>query len=172
MFITLHMSASLNGFIARPNDDTDFLAHDNWVIFVELARRTGAAIWGRKTHEVVRSYGPQFFQELAGLPCVVLSRDPQFPVEPGFLVATTPGQALERLRQAGCTQALLVGGADVNTAFVDAGLVDTVILNFQAVLVGEGIPLFAPAAFDLPLQLEAIERIRPDIVQLRYQVRK
>jgi len=47
-----------------------------------------------------------------------------------------------------------------------------VILNLQAVLVGEGIPLFAPAAFDLPLALETIERIRDDIVQLHYRVRK
>lgn len=172
MHVTLHMSASLNGFMARTNDDTDFLTHDNWLVFVELAHRKGAAIWGRKTHEVVRGYGAQFFQDLAGLPCVVLSRDRQFPIEPGFIVATSPNQALEFLRQAGHTKVLLVGGAGVNSAFARAGLIDAVILNIQSVIVGQGLPLFAPAAFDLPLQLQAIDRVRPDIVQLHYLVQK
>jgi hypothetical protein len=51
------MAISLNGMVARENDDTDFLAHDNWEIFVELAYQVGAMIWGRKTHEIVRTYG-------------------------------------------------------------------------------------------------------------------
>ncbi len=58
----LHRAISLNGMVARENDDTDFLAHDNWDIFVELAHQTGAMILGRKTHEIVRTYGEQFIR--------------------------------------------------------------------------------------------------------------
>jgi hypothetical protein len=46
-----------------------------------------------------------------------------------------------------------------------------VILNLESVIVGRGIPS-APQAFDLPLQLQAVERVRKEIVQLHYAVRR
>ncbi len=111
MKVILHMAISVNGMIARENDDTDFLSHDNWVIFVELARQTGAMIWGRKTYEVVRSYGPSFLEDLNPVRKVVVSSDPDFTVEAGWEIAHSPQQALESLEEQQVPEVILVGGA-------------------------------------------------------------
>ena len=60
----------------------------------------------------------------------------------------------------------------MNTAFARAGLIDQVIINVESVVVGRGIPLFAPEGFDLRLKLIEMKRMREEIVQLHYEVRK
>ena len=95
------MAMSLNGMVARDNDDTDFLAHDNWAIFVELAHRTGAMIWGRKTHELVRGYGEQFISDLDRITRIVMSGDPHLGLEPGWNVAGSPRKPLSSSRRTG-----------------------------------------------------------------------
>lgn len=172
MKIILHMAISLKGMVARENDDTDFLSHDNWTIFVALAHQTGALLWGRKTHEIVRTYGEEFIQELDGITRIVISSDSHLKLEPGWHVASSPQEAETLLAAADQEQALLVGGARLNTAFAQAGLIDQVIINLESVIVGCGIPLFAPEAFDLPLQLLEIKHVRDEIIQLHYRVRK
>ena len=168
MELILHMAISLDGMVARENDDTDFLAHDNWLIFVDLAHETGAMIWGRRTHEIARGYGDQFLHDLDGLGRVVVSGDPQLILEPGWQRAASPEGAVSLLEQLGHGRALLVGGAALNRA----GLIDEVVVNVESVIVGRGIPLFAPATLDLRLRLLDVKQVRQEIVQLHYHVRK
>jgi hypothetical protein len=59
MHVTLNMTTSLNGVAARENDSTDIFQRGEWVMFMEMARKSGALIWGRRVHEVVRGYGVQ-----------------------------------------------------------------------------------------------------------------
>jgi dihydrofolate reductase len=169
--VILHMAISLDGMVARENDDTDFLAPDNWTIFVELARATGAMIWGRRTHELVRGYGASYIADLDRVERVVVSRDPELALEPGWQRVDSPERAVALLEDAGHERALLVGGAALNTAFARAGLIDEVVINVESVIVGRGIPLFAPATLDLRLHLLGVLRPREEIVQLRYCVR-
>jgi len=170
MNVILNMSMSLNGMVARENDSTDFLAHDEWLLFVELARKTGAIVWGRKTHEIIRGYGEQVLHSFDGLVRIVISNDPQFPLEVGWQVATSPQQAIALLTSAGHAQALLGGGASLNAAFARAGLINDVVVNMESVIVGCGVPLFAPQDFDLRLGLLEMKQVRDEVVQLRYQV--
>jgi len=172
MDVILHMALSLNGMVARDNDDTDFLAPDNWTIFVELAHETGAVIWGRRTHELVRGYGAQYIRDLDGTTRVVVSGNPALDLEPGWQVAGSPEAAVALVAAASRERSLLVGGAALNTAFARAGLIDGVIVNVESVIIGRGIPLFAPETFDLPLRLREVRRVREEIAQLRYDVRR
>jgi dihydrofolate reductase len=170
MKIILNMSMSLNGMAARENDSTDFLAHGEWLLFVELARQTGAIVWGRKTHEIIRGYGEQVLHSFDGLVRVVISNNPHFHVEPGWHIATSPQQALDVLATAGQTQVLLGGGASLNTAFARASLINEVVVNMESVIVGCGVSLFAPQDFDLRLHLLEIKQMGDEVVQLRYRV--
>jgi dihydrofolate reductase len=172
MKVILSMSMSLNGIVARENNSTDFLNHGEWPLFVELARQSGALVWGRKTHEIVRSYGEQVLHGFDGLVRIVMSHDPNLLLEPGWQVATSPQQALAHLGAANQTQAVLAGGASVNTAFACAGLINEAIFNIGSVIAGCGVPLFSPETFDLPLQLIEMKQAGEEIVQLRYAVRQ
>lgn len=168
MKLLLNMSMSVNGMAARENDSTDFLARE-WPLFVELARQTGALVWGRRTHELVRGYG-QALQLFDGLGRIVVSHNPHLPLEPGWHVATSPQEALDLFAEAGHEQALLGGGATLNASFVHAGLINEVIINMDSVIVGRGVPIFAPQAFEVPLHLLEMKQAGDEIVQLRYEV--
>lgn len=56
MKTTLYMATSANGIIARENGDEDFLSHENWKKFCELANEFGNFIVGRKTYDAVKKW--------------------------------------------------------------------------------------------------------------------
>ena len=171
MNVILNMSMSLNGLVARENNSTDFLTHGEWPMFVELAHQRGALMWGRKTHEIVRGYGEAVLHGFDGIVRIVISRAPNFPLEPDWQLATSPQQALALLTTLGQTQVVLGGGASLNTAFAQAGLIDQIVIFIDSVVVGRGVTIFAPEAFDLHLHLLEIKQVHDEVVQLSYQVR-
>ena len=161
---------SLNGIIARENNEEDFISHDSWLEWLKWVRKSGCVIWGRKTHEVVKGWDKQYLEDLKGVKVVVVSADKNYKVGEGFELASSPEEALGKLEKDGFEAAVLTGGATLNSSFAKAGLVDEIVLNVEPVIVGKGIPLFSPDVFDLKLKLLESKKLNGDIVQLRYEV--
>src|SRR3989344_2580955 len=157
MKVTLFMAISVNGIIAREDGSEDFLSEENWQTFSGLVKE-----WDE-------GYGFDDFPEVQR---VVISDSPSYELDAGYTLATSPQDAIRHLQKAGFERALLTGGATNNSSFAKANLIDEVNLNVEPVIVGEGIPLFHPAAFDLPLELVETKPIGAGVVQLRYNVRK
>jgi len=172
MKVILYMTISANGIIARENNEEDFLSHENWNTFVELAHKTGCMIWGKKTHEVVKTWGKEYQAEIKDVRKIVVSSDSNFEVGEGYERVATPEEAIQSLSEARFKEVILSGGAKLNTSFAKTGLIDEVILNVDSVIVGKGIPLFSPDDFDLKLNLVTAKKIRENIVQLHYKVEK
>lgn len=171
MKVTLFMATSLNGMIARPDYREDFLSRQNWDSFLTCARRTGALIWGRRTHEKVRKYARQYFDTMQDLAKIVVSTEPNFSLEEGFERANSPQEAVTKIEAKGFTEATLAGGSILNGSFAKARLIDSVEVNIEAVIIGRGIPLFAVDDFDLKLDLLTMTQIGDRIVQVRYAVK-
>ena len=83
MKVILYMTISANGIIARENNEEDFLSHENWNTFVELAHKTGCMIWGKKTHEVVKTWGKEYQAEIKDVRKIVVSSDSNFECDSG-----------------------------------------------------------------------------------------
>ena len=64
------------------------------------------------------------------------------------------------------------GGATVNNAFMEKGIVDNIILNYNPFVLNKGIPLFTGDYFENKLKLEKIIKEKDDIVQVHYSVVK
>ena len=58
------------------------------------------------------------------------------------------------------------GGANINNAFMEKGLVDNIILNYNPYILNKGIPLFNGEYFENKLKLEKIVKEKEDIVQV------
>lgn len=171
MKVIVNMSVALNGIAARDTDTTDFLTHGEFDLFLAATREAGALAWGRRTHEVViRNYGIEVLQLFNELGRVVVSKDAGFEVQEGWKVATSPQQVLEILSADGHGQLLLGGGPTLNTSFAKAGLIDEVVFNIGSVLVGRGLPVFAPQEDDAQLTLLDMKRGGDEVVTLRYRV--
>ena len=169
MKVTLFMAMSLNGIIARKNNEEDFLSHYGWEYFCKLVKEYGNFIIGRKTFEIVRKlYEGYGFDDFKDVTKVVLSRSRL--KEKGYIHANSPKEALNKLKKLGYQKALLTGGSTVNTAFAKEKLINEVIVNIEPVVVGEGIPLFKMSKFDLKLKLKSMKRYEDSGVNMNYSV--
>ena len=64
----------------------------------------------------------------------------------------------------------LFGGAESISAFLDAGEVDEIMTFVVPVLIGEGIPLFAPRHRTIPLTLLESKSFEDGVVLLHYSL--
>ena len=167
------MAISANGIIATETGGEEFLSHENWEKFCELAKEFGNFVVGRKTYEAVKKWDDGYnFDDLVDIEKVIISKDKNFKLDKGYILANSPQDALAKLSEKGFEKVLIAGGANVNSAFVKANLLDEIILNVEPVVVGKGIPVFAPENFELKLKLISSEKSASGILTLGYNVLK
>ena len=171
MKVILSMAVSANGMIATKEGSEDFLSHGNWIRFSKLVNRAGCFIWGRKTYEAVIKWEGHYLNDIKDCKKVVISHQ-DLKLKERFMLAHSPKEALQRLEKEGFKEVILSGGATNNSEFAKRGLIDEVIFDVNPVVIGEGIPVFAPSNFEMKLQLLSMERIDDNIVELCYKALK
>ena len=171
MKTTLFMAMSLNGIIADKAGREDFLSHDGWEVFVELAESMSVFMTGRQTYDDVKKYydGPAFDGIKADR--IMISRS-QSQAPSGWHIADSPQAALGLVQKLGHSEALLSGGSTLNAAFLEANLIDAVIFNVEPVLVGSGIPVIAEHLTANQLAFQRVVKRDHGVLQLHYAVRK
>lgn len=170
MKVVLFMAVSLNGMIAREDNSEDFLSEANWKTLVGLTKKTGCLVWGRKTYELVKKWDKSYLKNLAGVKKIIVSSDKGYRVEEGLGIASSPEEALGMLAKAGFREVVLTGGSKLNTSFAKASLINEVVLNMEAVIIGKGIPIFYPEEFELDLDLRDMKKISKRLIQMKYKV--
>lgn len=166
------MAISLNGIIATPDYKEDFLSHENWNEFVSAVQKRGCLIWGRKTYELVREWPESYLKPLENITKIIISSDDNLKLDDGFILASSPEQAIEKLTEKGFTEAILTGGSSNNSSFAEKNMIDEIILNIEGVIIGNGIPLFKPSDFQLQLKLISTTKVSDNIIQVCYKVIK
>jgi dihydrofolate reductase len=137
------VAASLDGFIAGPGGEYDWIVMDPGVDFAALYREFDTAVMGRKTYELVTAQGGH--GEMPGLEVVVFSRTLAPATHPGVrIVNDDPRQVVAALKAKPGRDIWLFGGGVLFRELLDAGLVDTVEVAVMPVLLGQGIPLLPP----------------------------
>jgi dihydrofolate reductase len=180
--VTIHMAASLDGFIARKDGRVDWLETSDEFQdgdrmdpgFVEAFLRTiDCYVMGSRTYETALgfearglgwSYGdkPTFVLTSRELPRV---RDSvQF--HSGDLAQFVNGRLRPTFRAI-----WFVGGGTVISECLRLGLADEVRYSILPVLIGDGIPFFERLDRDIALHLAEVKAYRSGMVELRYEVR-
>lgn len=163
------MAVSIDGFVAKKDDNTDFVSEIEWNSFRAMMKKVGNIIVGRKTFELMKKR-----DELPGLDEVVLvvvTGNRLFSVfDSRIKVVNSPMDALSFLRAEKFKEALVAGGGTVNSSFMEQKLVDEIYLDVEPVVLGDGIKLFFGKAFDLKLKLLGVKNLSEDELQLHYQV--
>lgn len=164
------MAISLNGYIATLDGQEDFLSSDNWNIFADHVNKIGCLIWGHKTYQQVIKWPTKYLDSLQNSTKIVLAHDPATKLDPRFILANTPEQAIRILQDRGFDKAILTGGATNNTEFAKRGLINEVFLTVDSMIIGKGIPLFKPEDFTLELKLIEMRQVTQKVIALRYSV--
>lgn len=163
------VAVSLDGFIAGPNGEHDWIVMDPSIDFAALFKEFDTAVMGRKTYEVVTAQGGG--GAMPGLEVVVFSRTLPASRRKGVrIVNDDPRDVVAELKAQKGRDIWLYGGGELFRSLLDAGLVDTVEVAVMPVLLGRGVPLM-PAGSPARLVL-ADQKTLPasGIVALAYSV--
>lgn len=172
MKASVFCGTSLDGFIARPNDALDFLETGGGVDhgFTEFLASVDAIVMGRRTFEVVLTFGSWPY---GTKPVVVLSSRPvTIPAFPGAVIehmSGAPAEIVSRLAARGVAHIYVDGGVTIQR-FLEAGLIQRLVISRVPVLIGSGIPLFGPLSRDIVVRHVATRAFPGGLVQSEYLV--
>ncbi|OGD63502.1 hypothetical protein A2160_01020 [Candidatus Beckwithbacteria bacterium RBG_13_42_9] len=169
MKVILYLAMTVNGLIARNDDDTSFVSKTEWETYPALVKEIGNMVVGRRTYEIMRQEDQ--FDDFAGITIVVVTTDKQFkPAAQSHYPAKSPREAVALLEKQGFKEITVAGGSKINASFMKENLVDEVYLDLEPVLLGKGIGLFAPSGFEVKLELLGSKKISANEIQLHYKV--
>jgi dihydrofolate reductase len=168
--VRYQVAVSLDGYLAGPNGEFDWIVADPDIDFADLYSQFGTVVMGRKTFELTLTQGGD--GSMPGLDVVVFSKT----LKPADYSAVTivnsdPAVHVRALKAQPGKDIWLFGGGELFRTLLDAGLVDTVQPAVVPVLLGTGIPMLPGANARTKLSFQR-HRLYPKsgIVLLEYNV--
>ena len=132
---------SLDGYIAGPKGESDWIVIDPDLDFGAMFGRFDTILLGRKTYEATSSGGGG---GMPGVKSYVFSRTLKQADARGVTVSNDPSQTVTDLKAQPGKDIWLFGGGSLFRSLLEARLVDAVEVSVIPVLLGEGIPLLPP----------------------------
>jgi dihydrofolate reductase len=171
MRASVFVGTSLDGFIARQNGALDFLdaGGDEPHGYEEFMATVDALVIGRHTFDTALGFGGWVYGKKK---VFVLSTRPLPPLPAEAVVeqlAGEPAAVVAQLEAQGVQHAYVDGGITIQR-FLQAGLIQRLIITRVPLLIGSGIPLFAQLPQDIPLRHIATRQFQSGLVQSEYEV--
>ena len=172
MKASVFIATSVDGFIARPDGDLDWLpggdvedhGYDAFMLTVDMI------VMGRGTYEKVLTFGDWAYGET---PVVVLTSNPaSLPTPPAPTISAmggSPQEIVAALQKRGATSLYIDGGVTIQR-FLAAGLIQRVIITRVPVVLGRGRPLFGELDHDVRLRHVSSRAFDSGLVQSEYEV--
>ena len=172
MTVSVFVGTSLDGFIARPNDDLDWLPAGGGEPhgYNEFIASVDAIVIGRNTFEKVLTFGAWPYGDKRVV--VLSSRPVDLSAAGGGVVeqmAGHPAEIVSRLAASGAHNLYVDGGITIQ-GFLRAGLIQRLVITRVPVLIGDGIPLFGALPSDVRLRHVATRHYPSGLVQSEYHV--
>ncbi len=169
--VRYNVAASLDGYIAGPDGEFDWIPSDPTVDFAALFAKVDTVLLGRRSFELTQRTGAPWGP---GTRVHVFSRTLRPEDHPGVaIVAEDGGAVVGALRaEPGDGEIWLFGGGELFRSLLAAGQVDTVEVTIVPILLGGGVPLLPPDAPRTALALEGTHTYPSGMVRLSYAVQR
>ena len=168
--VTFGGAVSLDFQFAGPDEAIDWLRWSDDAAAISAASWKGVdtMLMGRKTFDFAMrvggglGVGPKirtyvFSRTLAEVP------------EGAELVSGDAAEFVRRLKAEPGGDVIVMGGGELGSALIEAGLVDEIGLNVHPLLLGGGVPAFRPMARRVELELVEARAMAKGCVLLRYR---
>jgi len=166
--IRYQVASSLDGYIAGPEGEADWISMDPEIDFGALFAEFDTFIMGRRTFETAGAMAGSGSEAKT----FVFSRSLEPANHPGVTIVREVSQATVAPIRAQATKDIwLFGGGGLFRSFLNAGLVDTVEVAIMPVLLGGGVPLLPDPAQRARLALKRHRVYKSGIVALEYEIR-
>lgn len=183
--VILLMHVSLDGFVARPNGDLDWVRFDDQLVddVAALTATADTALFGRTTYQMMEGYWPTAAESpeatrhdieharwVNNAPKIVLSRSlEQVTWANSRIVRDNIPDEIARLKQQPGKHLLMIGSAATAHSFMQLGLIDEYRININPVVLGSGVPLFAGIQEPVNLSLVHAKTYDSGVVGLHYR---
>jgi dihydrofolate reductase len=170
MKIILYMAMTVNGMIAKSDDNTSWVSKEEWDSYSAAVRKAGCLVIGRRTYNILTNQ-PEF-SEFENVKIIAVSKERKNInlVDSKHLVAKSPKEALNMLKD--FKEIIVAGGGELNYHFIKENLVDEIYLDIEPLIFGKGIKLFAEGDFEKTLEFVGSKRISDNVIQLHYKVNR
>lgn len=170
--VVLYIACSLDGFIAKPNDDVSFLSlvekEGEDYGYAEFTSSADTVLMGRKTFDWV-------YKQIGATP---------HPEKETYIITSTPQESIgltqfytgdvcelvQKLKQQEGGVIYCDGGAQLANYLLAHSLINEMIISVIPVMLQEGVRLFNGKQPELPLQLLSAKQFSTGLVQLHYVV--
>ena len=177
MAVVWHVTMSLDGFIAGPDDTMewvfDYFSEASNDTAREVIETTGAILMGRRTYEVEDRYRSGIYGGAWTGPYFVLTHS-EPAIVPDWMSGTFIDEPIEaavaRAEDAAGDKNVGILGADLARQCLERGLLDEIVVHLAPVLLGDGVRLFTlPGGRRIPLEPVRVGRT-DQLTDLRFRV--
>lgn len=169
--VRYNVAASVDGYIAGPDGEFDWIPADPTVDFAALFAKVDTVLLGRRSYDVALQGGAAAWG--AGTRVYVFSRTRSPADHPGATIVggDEAGAVVAALRaEPGDGEIWLFGGGDLFRSLLAAGQVDSVEITIVPVVLGGGVPLLAPGGVRTALTFTGSRSYPSGMVTLLYAV--
>jgi dihydrofolate reductase len=183
--LVLFMHTTLDGFVAGPNGEMDWINVDE-EMFEYAGKRTNesdTALYGRVTYEMMQSYWPNAADQpnatrhdiehskwYNGVTKIVLSRTMKGANLPNTkIISDNVANEISKLKQSAGKDILIFGSPSAVHSLMSENLIDDYWLFINPILLGQGIPLFKGIKNKTNLKLLETIPFAAGVVCLHYE---
>jgi dihydrofolate reductase len=174
--LVIYIATSLDGYIAKPNDDLSFLKlvekEGEDYGYAEFTATIDTIILGRKTYDwVVREIGSSHYDN-GDRDVFVITRTERTRVGRTTFYTGNVTELVQRLKSESGKNIYCDGGAEIIDTLLKSDLIDELIISIVPVLLGEGIRLFKDGRPEQQLKLVGTKTFNTGLTQVHYKRKK
>lgn len=168
----LYIAMSLDGFIARPDGDLDWLSivhrNDEDYGYHAFVKGTDTVIMGRKTYDKVLSFGIDYPHQ--DKTSYIITRQTRPSEGNVHFYNGSLKELVEKLKSQEGKDIYCDGGAEIVTELRKNGLIDVYTISIIPVLLGDGLRLFPDGFAEQRLKLIKSKSFESGLVQVSYEL--
>jgi dihydrofolate reductase len=174
--ISLFIAMSLDGYIAKPNDDLSFLKlvekEGEDYGYAEFMETIDTLIIGRKTYDyVLKEIGSTHYDN-GKRDVYVMTRTERPPVGRTIFYTGNLPDLVARLKSEKGKNIYCDGGAEIINELMKQDLIDEFIISVIPVFLGGGTRLFKDGRPEQSLEFITAKTFETDLIQLHYKRKK
>jgi dihydrofolate reductase len=169
--VILYIATSLDGYIAKPNDNLDFLSiveqegeDYGYASFIESV---DTVILGRRTYDWIMKHVPEFHH--ADKKSYIITRTAKPPIGNTSYYTGNLKDLILKLKGETGKNIFIDGGAQIVNELLKENLIDEFVISIIPILVGDGIKLFSNGRPEQKLTLISSKQFVTGLTQLHYK---